>query len=166
MHVCSFVQTSPAPHVPHDPPQPSSPHARPAQFGTHVSVPDPVIDAHTYSLQIVPGWHEPQTPPQPSGPHCRPSQMGSHVGFDSSSEHATVDNATAHSIAKRHIFPFELFISRPICATQPLRTTCENHLFSYYFAPMQSTFIARSSFRCLARLLHDKIASVVKNERQ
>ena len=78
----------------------------------------------------------------------------------------TVDNATAHSIAKRHIFPFELFISRPICATQPLRTTCENHLFSYYFAPMQSTFIARSSFRCLARLLHDKIASVVKNERQ
>ena len=36
MHVCSFVQTSPAPHVPHDPPQPSSPRSSCAIWYTRI----------------------------------------------------------------------------------------------------------------------------------
>jgi hypothetical protein len=57
--------------VPHDPPQPSSPHDLAMQLGAHAHWP--------LALQAVFPEHVPQEPPQPSSPHCRPPQLGKHT---------------------------------------------------------------------------------------
>jgi hypothetical protein len=60
-------------HVPHEPPHPSSPQARPVQSAVHVASQVPAI-----VLQTVPALQTPHDPPQPSFPHARPVQFGAH----------------------------------------------------------------------------------------
>ena len=60
-----------AEQVPHEPPQPSSPHCRPVQAGVQ-SVTHWPVDV----WQAVPPSQVPQSPPQPSGPHSLPTQSG------------------------------------------------------------------------------------------
>jgi hypothetical protein len=62
-------------HVPHEPPQPSLPHASPVHEGVHVAAHVPL-----FVLQVAPVAHVPHEPPQPSPPHARPAQLGSHAG--------------------------------------------------------------------------------------
>jgi hypothetical protein len=62
------MQTVPASHRPHAPPQPSSPHALPSQAGTH--------SAQVPASHTSPAAHWPQVPPHPSSPHALPSQAG------------------------------------------------------------------------------------------
>jgi hypothetical protein len=57
------------PQLPQLPPQPSLPHSRPAQFGSHAHAPS--------ASQLSPSAQRPQLPPQPSFPHWRPRQRGS-----------------------------------------------------------------------------------------
>ena len=68
-------QVFPVEQVPHEPPQPSLPHALPVQSG--VQVPPGVH--WPAALQFSLGWHAPQSPPQPSLPHARPLHEGVHV---------------------------------------------------------------------------------------
>ncbi len=58
-----------AAHDPHDPPQPSEPHARPPQLGVHPATHCPI------ALHVWPIAHVPHEPPQRSEPHARPAQF-------------------------------------------------------------------------------------------
>ena len=57
-------------HIPHEPPQPSSPHDFPAQFGVHPAAHTPAL--HEPCAQL------PHEPPQPSSPHDLPAHFGVH----------------------------------------------------------------------------------------
>ena len=63
------LQVSPEKQVPHDPPQPSSPHSSPEQNGVQ-------LETHSPKLQVSPEKQVPQDPPQPSSPHSRPEHEG------------------------------------------------------------------------------------------
>ena len=65
------THVAPPEQVPHDLPQPSSPHCLSAQFGTHV----PLWHMPNW-LQVLPEAQEPHELPQPSSPHCLPPQDG------------------------------------------------------------------------------------------
>lgn len=78
----------PEPQVPQLPPQPSLPHWRPVQSGTHTQLPEP--------LQVVPVAHVPQVLPQPSGPHWRPEQLGVHAQAPAE-VHAVPDGHVPHT---------------------------------------------------------------------
>jgi len=98
----------PAEHVPHEPPQPSVPQARPTQFGEHTQCPDashiwlapqlPHVPEHPSLPHVRPAHdgaqlvthapaplhtsepeHVPHVPPQPSLPHMRPEHAGAHA---------------------------------------------------------------------------------------
>jgi hypothetical protein len=60
----------PSLHVPHDPPQPSSPHVAFEQSRLHSHLPDALHD---------PNAHVPHEPPHPSGPHTLPLHFGVQV---------------------------------------------------------------------------------------
>jgi hypothetical protein len=69
------VQALPAGQVPHNPPQPLSPHCLPAHSGTH-------SPSHVPSAaQLIPAEQSPQLPPQPSSPHSLLVQSGVQVRF-------------------------------------------------------------------------------------
>ena len=62
---CRVLQVSALGQLPQLPPQPSGPHCRPLQLGTHAQAPA--------ALQVSDRPQLPQEPPQPSSPHCLPS---------------------------------------------------------------------------------------------
>lgn len=68
-------------HVPHEPPQPSSPHDLPAQLG---------LQAHCPAAVHVPWSHSPHDPPQPSGPQARPAHAGTQPASRDASAPASV----------------------------------------------------------------------------
>jgi len=57
-------------HVPHDPPQPLSPHSLPEQFDVQIVTHCPLLS------QVLPPEHVPHDPLQPLSPHCLPEQFG------------------------------------------------------------------------------------------
>jgi hypothetical protein len=69
--------------VPHDPPQPSSPQARPVQFRVHELTQVPVAVLHA-----CPEGQLPQEPPQPLLPQVFPVQRGSQMQVDPSAAHS------------------------------------------------------------------------------
>ena len=71
MQSCVNAQLESAPHVPHEPPQPSSPQFLPLQSGVHAAVHRPSAAQNGALTPQVP--HE---PPQPSSPHCLPAHLG------------------------------------------------------------------------------------------
>jgi len=75
MHVPP-LQVSPEKQVPHDPPQPSSPHSSPEHEGVQ-------LETHEPKLQVSPEKQVPQDPPQPSSPHSASAQSGVHPGMHS-----------------------------------------------------------------------------------
>lgn len=60
-------------HVPHEPPQPSSPHTAEPQNGVHGPLHCPCPS------QAPPPGHVPHDPPHPSLPHDRPAHWGEHA---------------------------------------------------------------------------------------
>jgi hypothetical protein len=62
-------------HVPHEPPQPSPPHARPSHEGVQVAAHVPL-----FVLHVSPFLQLPQVPPQPSLPQAFFEQCGTHAG--------------------------------------------------------------------------------------
>jgi hypothetical protein len=84
-----------SPHVPQVPPQPSSPHWRPAQVGAHEVM-------HLPATHAAGSPQAPHDPPQPSGPHDLPEHSGLHVtggtvaSGSSAPPHAQSATAAAH----------------------------------------------------------------------
>jgi len=66
------------PQVPHEPPQPSSPHCFPLQLGVQLAVTHAPFASHAIGAV-----HVPQVPPQPSGPQAFPLHAGTQGSWPS-----------------------------------------------------------------------------------
>ncbi len=133
------------PQVPQLPPQPSSPQARPAQFGVQEQVP----------ATQVPVEQVPQLPPHPSSPHSRVSHDGAHV--ESGRRSRSVE-ASAGADASGRRPPSKRRRSPPAPRAQPANTTKERTIphtiriaSSYIVARDRDRLVGRSGRREVAR---------------
>jgi hypothetical protein len=107
-----FWQVALPPHVPHEPPQPLSPHSLPEQFGEQV-----VVQAPFWQVSLP--LQSPQVPPQPFGPHSLPLHCGTqlpvvHWPFwqDSPAAHSAVVQQLAlgmHFLPHFFVLPLHFF---------------------------------------------------------
>jgi len=81
----SLLQPEPSEQEPHEPPQPSDPHALPWHDGVHSASLSATTSPWVYGLTHKPSPEQmswagqvPHSPLQPSDPHCFPSQLGVH----------------------------------------------------------------------------------------
>jgi len=92
------LQLSPSGHVPHEPPQPLSPHSRPVQLGVHT----PPGTHWPLALHVVWPVHVPHDTPQ-SVPHCMPTQQS---GWLSSTQLPLVQISSPPHAASATQLPF------------------------------------------------------------